>query len=68
VSLIVVERFLVAGRDEFKTIRFPDEGTVFEYAVSEGEFPLKMENEVNPQPQTPNPKFQPQTPNLKPQT
>ena len=47
---MVIERFPIAGRDEFKTIRFPDEGTVFEYAVSEGEFPLKMENEVDPQP------------------
>ncbi|KAJ1491170.1 P-loop containing dynein motor region D3-domain-containing protein, partial [Baffinella frigidus] len=40
-------------RDEFKTIRFPEEGTIFEYAVSEDEFPLKIENEVLSSPFTP---------------
>jgi dynein heavy chain len=33
-------------RDEFKTIRFPEEGQVFDYCVSEELFPLKMEGEV----------------------
>eukprot|EP00961_Rhodomonas_salina_P210442 2841340-Rhodomonas_salina.1 len=33
-------------RDEMKTIRFPEEGTIFDYTVSEENFPLKMDNEV----------------------
>ena len=33
-------------RDEFKTIRFPEDGSVFDYTVSEEMFPLKLENEI----------------------
>ena len=33
-------------RDEFKTIRFPEEGQVFDYTVSEELFPLKLDNEI----------------------
>jgi len=33
-------------RDEFKTIRFPDDGSVFDYCVSEDMFPLKLDNEI----------------------
>ena len=33
-------------RDEFKTIRFPEDGSIFDYCVSEELFPLKLENEI----------------------
>ena len=40
-------------RDEFKLIRFPEEGTVFDYSVAESAFPLKLESEILSSPFTP---------------
>jgi dynein heavy chain len=33
-------------KDEFKTIRFPEEGEIFDYCVEESQFPLQMKDEV----------------------
>ena len=33
-------------RDEFKTIRFPEEGEIFDWCVDETKFPLQMKDEV----------------------
>ena len=33
-------------KDEFKTIRFPDEGEIFDWVVDETKFPLQMKEEV----------------------
>ena len=33
-------------KEEFKTIRFPDEGDIFDYCVDESKFPLQMKDEV----------------------
>ena len=33
-------------KDEMKTIRMPDDGTVFDYCVDESLFPLTVENEI----------------------
>ncbi len=40
------KKFCTFMKDEFKTIRFPEEGEIFDYVVDETKFPLQMKDEI----------------------